>query len=149
MAAVIIHTSLEEEDACKYLVTTSTYTRPLGPLSTRPLARDTPPGVGSEVSGVRGSYRPVSTRDSWCIPTYVSYHDSMEWTGSCHGDASHPPPQESHRPVSDATLSSGDDRGVRTPSAGFESTGSLSSATTQPYLRLSTTGSDQVHLVQA
>lgn len=152
---IIIYNYLEEEDACKYLVNTSTYARPLGPLSTLPLTRARPPGSLSLEEGM-GTYRPVAVRDSWCIPTYVSYHDSMEWSGSYSSEHPHPhhhhqqppPPQQQHcSPDSDASLIGAglNDRGRHSPSPGFESNGSVSSAaTTQPYLRLSMTSSDQV-----
>ena len=168
VAFLIIYSYLEEEDACKYLVHTSTYARPSGALSTLPLSRARPPGTSVEDGG--GTYRPIATRDSWCIPTYVSYHDSMEWSGSYSSEHAHhnhhhhhhnhlhhqqqQQQQHNHSPVSDASSLvgaglNGDERGRHSPSPGFESNGSLSSATTQPYLRLSTTGSDQVQLVES
>ena len=159
VAFLIIHSYLEEEDACKYLVNASTYARPPrggGALSTLPLCRGpnpNRPGSLEEGGGGGGTYRPVAMRDSWCIPTYVSYNDSMEWSGSYSGEHththshshSHHHPQQ--RPLSDASLlgvgSEGEERGPHS-----ESNGSVSSATTQPYLRLSTTGSDQAQLVE-
>ena len=166
VAFLIIYSYLEEEDACKYLVHTSTYARPLGALSTLPVTRVRPPGACVEDGG--GTYRPVATRDSWCIPTYVSYHDSMEWSGSYSSEHAHhhhhhnhnhlhqqqQQQQHGHSPVSDASSLvgaglNGGEHGRHSPSPGFESNCSLSSATTQPYLRLSMTGSDQVQLVES
>ena len=166
VAFLIIYSYLEEEDACKYLVHTSTYARPLGALSTLPVSRACPPGACVEDGG--GTYRPVAMRDSWCIPTYVSYHDSMEWSGSYSSEHAHhhhhhnhnhlhqqqQQQQHGHSPVSDESSLvgaglNGGERGRHSPSPGLESNCSLSSATTQPYLRLSMTGSDQVQLVES
>ncbi|XP_076437670.1 sodium/potassium-transporting ATPase subunit beta-1-interacting protein 2-like isoform X4 [Babylonia areolata] len=168
VALVIIQASLDEDDTCKYLVTTTTYTRPLHTLPAPTPPNPAPPSTASSssllvgrVEGVRrkggGGYVAVAQRDSWSLPTYVSYHQSMEWFDSPVTDSHlhpHPHPHATHRPVSTASSSaqvtglSGMEEPGRSSMTGFESNGSLSSATTQPYHRLSTPGSDQVTLVQ-
>ena len=61
-----IHIYSEESESCKYIEHSSTYIRP----KDHPSARYTP------MESVQRE------RDSRCLPTYVSYTDSMEWCQS-------------------------------------------------------------------
>lgn len=146
VSCITVYTYLEEEDACKYLVHASTYSRPFGQHSTLPMS----------CKGVDGSgtYRPVATRDSWCIPTYVSYHDSLEWSVSYGSDQHHH--QHNHHSHNMPSLSastssvgagSGSNHGRHSPSPGADSNTGSGHSSTQPYLRLSTNYSDQTQLV--
>ncbi|XP_067667465.1 sodium/potassium-transporting ATPase subunit beta-1-interacting protein 2-like [Haliotis asinina] len=60
VSCVTIYAYTEEEESCKYIAKSHTYNRP-------------------KVSAV-AKYQPVQVRDSWCLPTYVSYTDSIEWS---------------------------------------------------------------------
>lgn len=59
-----------EDESCKYLTQTSTYSHP--------------PKLNSEFSSSTAKYQPVAVRDSWCLPTYVSYTGSLEWSSQVH-----------------------------------------------------------------
>ena len=73
----------EDEESCKYIAQTSTYNRPHG------LTSDTPTSTKQQ------GYQPVRLRDSWCLPTYVSYNGSLDWSNrgsSEYGQVSHDAP---------------------------------------------------------
>lgn len=56
----------EEEESCKYLAYSSTYTRP--------------GTMGRSYSAQ--SYPTLYVRDSWCLPTYVSLSEGVDWSRS-------------------------------------------------------------------
>ena len=64
-----IHIYGEESESCKYIEHTSTYIRP----------KDHPSARYAPVESVQRE------RDSRCLPTYVSYAESMEWCQSGSG----------------------------------------------------------------
>ena len=67
-SCITIYVYTEEDESCKYITTTSTYTRPKD--------RD---------SGAK--YQPVQLRDSWALPTYVSYTESLDWSSSAQSSS--------------------------------------------------------------
>ncbi len=70
VSCVTIYAYTEEEESCKYIAKSRTYIRP-------------------KASAV-AKYEPVQARDSWCLPTYVSFtSDSIEWSNQ---NAARPPP---------------------------------------------------------
>nr|KAG5699932.1 hypothetical protein BaRGS_018231 [Batillaria attramentaria] len=82
VACVTIYTYLEDEDACKYFVNTSTYARPLGPLSTLPISR----GCVVEGAGVgmcRGRQSPGPGAESNTGSTHSSTQPYLRLSMNC------------------------------------------------------------------
>ncbi|XP_021359737.1 sodium/potassium-transporting ATPase subunit beta-1-interacting protein 3-like isoform X5 [Mizuhopecten yessoensis] len=61
----------DEEESCKYLAQSSTYSRPTCVFI-------------NEDKYATTKYEPIPSRNSWCLPTYVSFTDSLDWSNPGH-----------------------------------------------------------------
>lgn len=77
----------EDEESCKYIDNSSTYCRP---------------DLRTDDKYSATKYQLMQNRNSWCLPTYVSYTDSVEW--SAQSQNSQTPLVEGNRGHPDQTV---------------------------------------------
>ncbi|VDH88698.1 Hypothetical predicted protein [Mytilus galloprovincialis] len=68
---------VEEEESCKYL-SRSTYYRPT--MTYTPVPNIDSPDIPVQVIDNLDTRKLVNHPDTWCLPTYVSYAESQEWS---------------------------------------------------------------------
>ena len=102
LSCVNIYMYSDEDESCKYFAQTSTYNRPSG-LYNQPSDNtyNRPSTAHTRLSGFMSDistsstptkelykYQPIRNRDSWCLPTYISYDGSCDWSNSVSHGAS-------------------------------------------------------------